>query len=468
MSLPESDQILSVSAFNRRIKDLLEGTFPDVWIQGEISNLRRQSSGHCYFSLKDADAQVSAVLFRGHAAKLAIDLRDGMAVVAYGNVSVYEARGQYQLIVRHLQEAGLGRLQAAFEELKRRLAAEGLFDAERKRPLPRLPRVIGFVTSPTGAALRDFVSILQRRRWTGRLIVFPARVQGSEAAGEIAAMIGLVPHLPDLELLVVGRGGGSLEDLWPFNEEVVVRALAACPVPTVSAVGHEIDFTLSDFAADHRAETPSAAAELITSLFVEATEEARSLADRLDRAWKDGWRHRQHSLQVTGAHLARLSPQARLEQQFLRLDDAASRLDTATRALFLAAERRVGLAAEGLRSHHPGAHARLARAKLDALAGRLHRTAGQVLPRRRERLTALGKRLAAADPRQPLKRGYTLVHDAAGRLIPRRAKVPAGPLTIEFSDGKLQVHQGDPPARGKRRREAHQQGDLFGDTADPQ
>ena len=472
MPPPPADQILTIGAFTRQLKGVLEGQFADVWLQGEISNLRRQASGHLYFSLKDSDAQISAVLFRGAAARVNLDLRDGLAVVVSGEISVYEARGQYQIIVRQVLEAGVGRLQAAFEELKRKLAAEGLFAAERKRELPQRPRVVGFVTSPTGAALRDFISILRRRQWTGRLVVFPARVQGSEAAGEIARMIGLVPRLPELDLLVVGRGGGSLEDLWPFNEEVVVRALAACPVPTISAVGHEIDFTLSDFVADRRAETPSAAAELITSLYLAALDETQAVADRLDRAWQQATQERRHALKLTSAHLARLSPQARLEKQYLHLDDLESRLEAAVRQRLLTLERRLARLAEGQRRHEPTARTRLARSRFDSLAQRFTRASAAPLPPRHERLPGPATRLPAADPRNALRRGYTLVRDASGTLLPRRADVVApGPLTIEFADGVLAVIPGDspspptPPRRPRRaapKDEANSQGDLFG------
>ena len=233
----------SVSEFTRRVKTLLEEGIRPGWVRGEVSNLRAQASGHVYFSLKDAGAQLSAVLFRGDAARQTVKLRDGQQVVAYGEVSVYEARGQYQLIVRAVIEDGVGRLQQEFERLKQRLAAEGLFAPEKKRPIPAMPATVGFVTSPTGAAVQDFIRILSRRGWRGRLVVLPAKVQGEGAAAEMAAMLGLAQALGIFDLLVIGRGGGSLEDLWAFNEEVLVRAVAGCTVPVISAVGHEIDFT---------------------------------------------------------------------------------------------------------------------------------------------------------------------------------------------------------------------------------
>jgi exodeoxyribonuclease VII large subunit len=271
---PQAGRVESVSEFTRRVKVLLEGGVRPGWVRGEVSNLRAQASGHVYFSLKDAGAQLACVLFRGDAARQGVALRDGVQVVVSGELNVYEVRGQYQLIVRLMVDDGVGRLQKEFEALKRRLADEGLFDAARKRPIPSMPATIGFITSPTGAAVRDFIRILQRRGWCGRLVVLPAKVQGEGAAAEMAEMIAQAEQLGIFELLVIGRGGGSLEDLWAFNEELLVRAVAACAVPVISAVGHEIDVTLCDFAADVRAETPSAAAELISSQFLDGVQRA--------------------------------------------------------------------------------------------------------------------------------------------------------------------------------------------------
>ena len=254
-------RIESVSEFTRRVKTLLERGIAPAWVRGEVSNLRAQASGHLYFSLKDAGAQLSAVLFRGDAARQKVPVRDGLQVIVFGELNVYEVRGQYQLIVRSVVEDGVGRLQREFEALKKRLAGEGLFAPERKRPIPSLPATVGFITSPTGAAVKDFLRILTRRGWRGRVVILPAKVQGAEAAPEMIGMLELAAALGIFDLLVIGRGGGSIEDLWAFNEEALVRAVAACPVPVISAVGHEIDFTLCDFAADVRAETPSAAAD---------------------------------------------------------------------------------------------------------------------------------------------------------------------------------------------------------------
>lgn len=261
---PAAQRVLSVSQLTGEIKDLLEGQFPSVWVSGEISNFSRPQSGHCYLTLKDDFAQIRAVLWRTAASRVKFDLQDGLEVICRGNLDVYAPRGSYQLVIQHVEPKGVGALELALRKLRERLSAEGLFAPERKRPLPRFPRRIAFVTSPTGAAIRDFLEVL-RRRWRGaHVLVVPVRVQGEGAAAEIAAGIELVNRLAEpVDVLVVGRGGGSLEDLWSFNEEVVVRAIHASRIPVVSAVGHEIDITLADLVADVRALTPSEAAERV-------------------------------------------------------------------------------------------------------------------------------------------------------------------------------------------------------------
>lgn len=411
-------RVESVSAFTRRVKTLLESTVGSSWVRGEVSNVRAQGSGHVYFSLKDAGAQVSAVLFRGDALRQTVTLRDGQQVVVYGDLSVYEARGQYQLIVRVVIEDGVGRLQREFEAMKARLAAEGLFAPEKKRTLPPLPACVGFVTSPTGAAVQDFIRIMARRGWRGRVVVLPAKVQGEGAAAELAAMLELAQELGIFDLLVIGRGGGSLEDLWAFNEEVLVRAVAVCTVPIISAVGHEIDFTLCDFAADVRAETPSAAAELISSRFVEAAERAgragEAMEDALDRALAEGAERLDHAR----SRLRLLAPAAQIEQGYLRLDDLGNRL---TAALREAAQERTQQLGE-------------ARAALARVSPEFR------VQTESHRLLALWKRLQAASPASVLNRGFAIVRDEAGRPVMRRAQVKAGQnLAAEFADGAVNV-----------------------------
>jgi exodeoxyribonuclease VII large subunit len=414
----ESERVVSVTEFTRRVKALLESGIRPGWVRGEISNLRAQASGHVYFSLKDAEASVSAVLFRGDAARQTVKLRDGQQVVVYGEVSVYEARGQYQLIVRAVIEDGVGRLQQEFERLKRQLADEGLFAAEKKRPIPTMPATIGFITSPTGAAVQDFIRILARRGWRGRLVVLPAKVQGEGAAAEMVAMLALAHELAIFDLLVIGRGGGSLEDLWAFNEELLVRAIAASRIPTISAVGHEIDFTLSDFAADVRAETPSGAAELISSHFLDGAERAARAAEAMAGAADGAVERARERLDHARSRLRLLTPAAQIEQGFLRLDDFSNRLTAALRATLQ------------LRSQQLGEmRARLAQASPEA---KIQLGSHQLL--------SLYKRLQAASPASVLNRGFAIVRDEEGKPVSRRAKVKPGQrLTNEFSDGSVGV-----------------------------
>ena len=416
--LPDAGRVQTVTEFTRRVKEVLKGGVPPAWVRGEVSNLRAQASGHVYFSLKDAGAQLACVLFRGDAARQSVKLHDGLQVLAYGEVDVYEARGQYQFITRALIEHGAGRLQQELEELKRRLAAEGLFAAERKKPLPLRPRAIGFITSPTGAAVQDFIRILSRRGWTGRLVVLPSKVQGEGAAAELVAMLRTAEALAIFDLLVIGRGGGSIEDLWAFNEELLVRAVAACAVPVISAVGHEIDFTLCDFAADVRAETPSGAAELISSNYLAATERvsraAEGLVEQLDLALAQGRERLDHAR----SRLRLLSPAAGIEQNHLRLDDLRNRLGSALRAS-------VQLRRESLGT---------ARARLAATSPEKR------VQQESHRLLALWKRLESASPQSVLKRGYAIVHDEQGRPVSRAKGIKAGSsLVNEFHDGKLRV-----------------------------
>jgi exodeoxyribonuclease VII large subunit len=284
----ESRRVLTVSEITGAVKLLLEERFPDVWVRGEISNLRKAASGHAYFTLKDEKAVIRAVLFRGSRNGLRFEPGDGMKVVAHGSLNVFDKRGEYQLIVDFVEPEGVGALQLAFEQLKEKLRREGLFEESRKKPIPAFPEAVGVVTSPSGAALRDILNIVERRYRGIRVVVYPTLVQGQGAAEEIAAAVGKANERAEVDVLIVGRGGGSLEDLWPFNEEIVARAIAASRIPVISAVGHEIDFTISDFVADLRAPTPSAAAELVVKnkeellrWFRELVERLRSSVDRL-------------------------------------------------------------------------------------------------------------------------------------------------------------------------------------------
>ncbi|MFZ1054386.1 MAG: exodeoxyribonuclease VII large subunit [Opitutaceae bacterium] len=409
---------MTVTEFTRRVKAVLEGAVEACWVRGEVSNLRIQPSGHVYFSLKDAGAQLSAVMFRMQAARQTVKIRDGLQVVAYGSVSVYEPRGQYQLVVRTLVDDGVGALQREYEALKRRLAEEGLFDAGRKKALPQMPRTVGFVTSPTGAAAQDFARILIRRGWKGRVVILPSKVQGEGAAAEMVEMLRLAASLGIFDLIVIGRGGGSIEDLWAFNEEPLVRAVAACTVPTISAVGHEIDFTLCDFAADLRAETPSAAAELITSGFVSFAERTGAAANALLSRVAEAVGRALERVSHARSRLRLLSPAAQVERGYLRLDDLSNRLGSALRSSIQLRRQSLSLAASRLERASPET-----RVQIES-----------------HRLLSIYKRLQGASPGSVLNRGFAILRDEKGVPVVRRAAVAQGQrLEAEFADGRARL-----------------------------
>jgi exodeoxyribonuclease VII large subunit len=416
-------KVLSVWELTADIRRLLEKSVGSVWVSGEITNLRAQSSGHVYFTLKDVAAQLGCVLFRGTAAAQRSLLADGQKVLLQGDVTVYEARGQYQLIVREVELQGVGALQVAFEKLKQKLAAEGLFAAERKRPLPKYPQRIGLVTSPTGAAIRDVLHVVQRRHPGLEIILAPCRVQGDGAAKEIAEAIqtlnafNLQPSTFNLDLILVTRGGGSLEDLWAFNEEAVARAIFESALPVVSAVGHEIDFTIADFVADARAATPSAAAEIITEGVFASREFAGDAPERLRGAARRGLAAATEQFSQLGDRLSRLHPQRKLDESFQRLDDLQSGL---------------------LRGLKTAAHSR--NLIFENLAGRFLRAKPALaLKARRETLHQLEKRLHSLGPEQVLARGYSITTDAASGKVLRTARaLKAGQkIKTRLTDGEF-------------------------------
>ncbi len=424
-STTDNRRAWTVSGLTAEIKALLEDGFPSVTVRGEISNLRQQPSGHIYFTLKDAKAGLSGVCFRGDAARLSVRLRNGLQVVGRGRVAVYEPRGIYQVIFRHLEEDGIGRLQQAFLELKQRLEAEGLFAEERKQPLPRLAKTIAFVTSPSGAALRDFLSILQRREWNGRVIVIPARVQGTEAAPEIVAGIEAANRHRLCDLLVVGRGGGSLEDLWPFNEEMVARAVAASGIPVISAVGHQIDVTLSDFAADFRAETPSAAAEWIAADWHQFSDRWENLARRLRDGTSGVVERKRHRFALLHSRLRAQHPRNRLDQARLRLDDLQGRFAQALLTRLRENRTRLRHLHDRFRTLRPERQIEEHRRHLGQIRLRLHNSSHQATLQRGYALV------------RPLGEDRTILDNAAE--IARREAV-----LLELRDGKLIV-QPQPP-----------------------
>ena len=433
--MPGSEQdgrkIYRVGEITRLIRVALENEFGSVWIEGEISNLRRPSSGHLYFTLKDESAQIAAVFFKGAQRGLAFALKDGVKVRMFGEISVYEASGQYQVIVRKVEEAGKGSLQEAFEALKKKLAAEGLFDASRKKPLPVLPRHVGIVTSPTGAAIHDILSVLSRRFPNLHIVIAPVKVQGGEAAGEIAAAIDLFNERGGIDVMIVGRGGGSLEDLWCFNEEVVARAIARSRIPVISAVGHEIDFTISDFVADLRAPTPSAAAELMVGRKAAFEEQLQQVGARLVRCLRERALELRNRVTAAGRSYVFREPR-NLVRQFVQHIDAL-RASLLTGLEGAARERRVRLDSLGLRLAHG------VELKTGALRQDVRRIASQ---------------LRALSPLAVLDRGFSITRLKGGAIIRDAADVGAGAvLQTQVARGVLESKVISKESGGKHGRE---------------
>lgn len=436
---PAADGILSVSALTRLIRDTLGQAFPAVWVKGELSGFKRSDRGHLYFSLKEGTtALIDCVMWSRTAARLSFEPRDGVEVEAFGAISVYEPRGRYQLVAEELRPGGLGALLLALEELKRRLQAEGLFDPERKRPLPRYPMRIGLVTSPVGAAVRDLVKVL-RARWPGLGIVLaPVRVQGEGAAAEIAEAIARFNRYMKVDLLIVGRGGGSLEDLWAFNEEAVVRAIAGSRLPVISAVGHEVDWTLSDLAADVRAATPSNAAEIAVRDHADVRHRVAMLDGRSARGLQQGLERRRRRLRELIEKYGFRRQRDALGYWQQRVDDLLERLEIRLRDAVGAARERLAAVQTryGLREWPRSLATR--REAVATVAERLMAASVEAMHGRRIRLAGFVDRLRALSPRQVMERGYCLVRRRDGTLLRVAADVGLGdPITVEFARGEL-------------------------------
>ncbi len=386
-------RVYTVSELSQGIKYLLETEFRELWVEGEISGLKISSLGHTYFDLKDATSNISGVMFRGFAANLKFDLANGLLVRVRGNITTYDKQSKYQLMAKAIEPAGIGPLQLAFEQLKKKLASEGLFDQQRKRPIPALPQKIAVVTSPTGAAIRDILSILKRRYANLHIIIAPVKVQGAGSAEEIAnAIIDLNENFSDIDVMLVGRGGGSMEDLWSFNEEIVARAIANSKIPVISCVGHETDFTIADFVADLRAPTPSAAAELVVKSKEELAANIAGLERRLLQSLRIYYENLQGKFRRLSSSRMLVNPLALLERPMRRLDDALE-------ALFLATADKPRRAAE--------------------------------------RLTLQTEKLKALSPLFPLKKGYAIVKDARGKAVKTAAALtPGDRLSLQFAEGR--------------------------------
>ncbi len=429
--------VYSISRLNREAKALLEGHFPLLWIEGEISNLARPASGHLYFSLKDSQAQIRCALFKGSQRGLGCVPKDGMQVLVRARVSLYEGRGEFQLIVETLEEAGEGALRRAFEILKKRLAAEGLFDPAHKKPLPTLPKRIGIITSPTGAALRDVLTTLRRRFPAIGVLVYPVPVQGEGAADKIAAAIRLAGERRDCDALILARGGGSLEDLWSFNEEVVARAIYACPLPLVCGVGHETDFSIADWVADARAPTPTAAAEMLSPNQDEWLAQFVYLETRLLRLMGDRISARQQRLDWLSGRI--VHPRERIARMQQRLADLTKRMRLAQIATQRVANTRWQALTARLYRRHPEIALREWRLRFQHMQTLLATGMRQNLQRQQQRVLLAAHRLDALSPLATLQRGYAIVRRADNNLIVRNARdiAPGERLQARLAQGSL-------------------------------
>jgi exodeoxyribonuclease VII large subunit len=434
----EGRVVLSVTELTRDIKLHLEGRFANLWVQGEISNLKQPSSGHYYFTLKDDGAQLPAVMFRGSTRFLRFRPDDGMSVLVWGHITVYEPRGNYQIRVERMEPRGKGSLQLAFEQLKEKLSREGLFETARKRRLPLLPQRLGIVTSPSGAALRDICRILHRRFPNLAILVYPAQVQGDLAAAEIAKGVQVLNRLSPIDVIVVTRGGGSLEDLWPFNEESVARAIAASAVPVVSAVGHETDFTIADFVADVRAPTPSAAAEMVVKIKEEFRERVEVLAGRMARSEARFVRERRARVAAISTHQVFAAVRHGLELKGQRVDEASYRARSGLDRRVSTLRHQVQELLRRLGEKRVDRRLGDARTRLARLLSRLESIERAKLTRESASFSRLVAKLDALSPLGVLGRGYSLAWSAQGKLLRLAEEASVGErIRVDLHRGKL-------------------------------
>ncbi len=429
-------EIWTVSQLTRRVKSLLEDSIGEVWVAGEISNWKVAASGHAYFTLKDKDSQLDAVIFKGSLRRLKFTPGSGLEVLAHGRVTVYERRGNYQIVLDDMQPKGIGALQQAFEQLKRKLEAEGLFAPANKKTLPMLPRRIGIVTSPAGAAVRDILNVLERRFANVHVLLYPARVQGGEAAAEIAAAIRALDRY-GVDVMIVGRGGGSLEDLWPFNEEAVVRAVFEAKTPIISAVGHEVDFTLADFAADVRAPTPSAAAELVVQEREALLERLALLKKRMRRAAGQRLERSRYRLDAARGSFAFTRPDELFRQRRQAADELRMRLEHANADGLKRARADLDRAKRALALLAPASKLRRAQDRCQAFRQRLVQSGATAVERCRARFVPAAAQLDALSPLAILSRGYALVFQQPGQKLVREATqlAPQDEVRLRFGRG---------------------------------
>jgi exodeoxyribonuclease VII large subunit len=432
-------RIFSVSEINAGIRATIEAGFGELWVEGEISNCRVWNTGHVYFTLKDQAAQIKAVMFRSAYRYLRFKVEDGIHVVARGRLSVYEPKGEYQLVCEHLEPQGRGALQLAFEQLKRKLQAEGLFAAARKRPLPALPRKIGIVTSLDGAALKDIIKVLSRRHPNAHLVIRPVRVQGDGAAEDITRALQAITRVPGVDVVIVGRGGGSIEDLWAFNEEVLARAIVASPVPIISAVGHEVDVTIADFVADLRAPTPSAAAEMVVTGKEESSARIERLQGRLDAAMRAGIQRRRQVLHVLTSRRGLAGWQVRVAMQGRHISELTHALRRGATALVARRAREHQLRAARLETRDVRRSLGLVRSRLDGADGRLAASATRAIERAQARLASAAGRLESLSPLGVLARGYAVCWNNERTEIVRDADTvaPGDRVRVTLHRGEL-------------------------------
>jgi exodeoxyribonuclease VII large subunit len=445
MSIPPAQlnfarDIYSVSRLNAEVRAVLDGSFPLLWVEGELSNLAQPASGHLYFSLKDAGAQVRCAMFRAKQRLLGFRPANGQRLLVRARVGLYEPRGDYQLIVEHMEAAGDGLLRLSLEQLKQRLAAEGLFAEELKRPLPAYPRQVGLITSASGAALHDLLTVLRRRFPLLPVIIYPATVQGDGAVDSLMGAIALANQRNDCELLILARGGGSLEDLMAFNDEALARAIRASALPVVTGIGHEVDFSIADLAADRRAATPSAAAELVAPDAEQARRHLRWLENRLSSALQREVASASQRLTALKRHLQLLHPRSRLEQRLQRVDELQRRLQRLLEQRVEQAASRLERTQQRLWARSPVQRLPLEADKAARLTGRLLQAGQRSLDRHRERLSAAAAGLHALSPLGTLARGYAIVTDVQGRLVHRPEQVPAGSrIKVRVDEGSFEA-----------------------------
>ncbi|MGF1833919.1 exodeoxyribonuclease VII large subunit [Photobacterium sanguinicancri] len=434
-----NDRIFTVSSLNAEVRLLLENEMGIVWLVGELSNLSMPVSGHWYFTLKDSRAQVKCAMFRGNNRRVTFKPANGTQVLVKARLSLYEPRGDYQLIIESMQPEGDGRLQQQFEQLKMNLAAEGLFAQSLKKPLPEQPKRVGIITSKTGAALHDILNVLQRRDPSLPVVIYPTMVQGEGSAISIAQAIGRANSRQECDVLIVGRGGGSLEDLWAFNEEIVARTIAASQIPIISAVGHEVDVTIADFVADMRAPTPSAAAELVSRDNSHQTQKISQKTQQLTHSVRQYLSDRRRHLTQLQHRLERQHPQLRLNQQSQRLDDVSSRLERAMKNYIVQHRQHLNRNEHKLALHSPVQTLKQQANRLERVESRLHDAMDRRLLTARHQLAMAAEKLETVSPLATLGRGYSITRDSKGKVIRNMDQVNHGDTIItKVANGEIQ------------------------------